>query len=419
MMLSMSKLDAIYTPKQQKIYKRCISQDWFMLINHGAKRTGKTILNNDLFLREILRVRKIADKENVRKPMYILSGATLGTIQNNILNELYNRYGLNFNFDKFNNFTLFGVYVIQVGHSTVSHLEKIRGMTSYGAYINEASLANEEVFDEIRSRCSGEGARILVDTNPDHPEHWLLKNYIENPDPSILSYSFHLDDNTFLSERYRRNMKNTTPSGMFYDRNIRGLWVSGDGIVYKDFDKNRHTITREVANKIDFDRYVAGVDWGYEHYGAIVVVGVKDECYYVIEEHAKQHTDIDEWSEIALKIKTKYGDIPFYVDSARPEYLYRFKQEGLNAINANKKIMLGIETVAKLMKSDRFFIVYDDCPRFAQEVYKYIWHSTKDEPQQEFDDVLDAIRYAILSDKTIGGRKSTEDKYKALKTLGL
>jgi len=414
----MTKLDAIYTKKQQEIYHRCISDDFFMLINHGAKRTGKTILNNDLFLRELLRVRDNADSLGIDKPMYIVSGATLGTIQNNVLNEIYNKYGIEFNFDKFNNFTLFGVYCVQVGHSTIAHLEKIRGMTSFGAYVNEASLANEEVFDEIRSRCSGEGARILVDTNPDHPEHWLLKDYIQNDDDSIISYSFHLDDNTFLSDRYRNNMKNTTPSGMFYERNIQGLWVSGDGVVYKDFNKSKHSISRKKAQEINFDRYIAGVDWGFEHYGSIVVIGVKDGKYYVIEEHAKQHTDIDDWVKIAKDIKSRYGNIPFYCDTARPEYIYRFKKEKLYARNANKKVMLGIETVAKLMKGNNFYIVYDDCPRFRQEIYKYIWHKTKDEPRQEFDDVLDSIRYAILGDAT-PSRGNKANKAKALGRLGL
>ena len=45
----MSRLDALYTPKQIDILKDTSKRDWFMLINHGAKRTGKTILNNDLF----------------------------------------------------------------------------------------------------------------------------------------------------------------------------------------------------------------------------------------------------------------------------------------------------------------------------------------------------------------------------------
>ena len=102
-------LDAIYAKKQHEIYRRCVNGDFFILINHGAKRSGKTILNNDLFLQELIRVRKIADKIGIEKPMYILSGATLGTIQNNIFTELTNKYGITFTFDKHNNFTLFGV----------------------------------------------------------------------------------------------------------------------------------------------------------------------------------------------------------------------------------------------------------------------------------------------------------------------
>ena len=420
MVHSMNKLDAIYTEKQQEIYNRCIKDDFFMLINHGAKRTGKTILNNDLFLRELMRIKKIATLNGIKKPMYIVSGATLSTISNNILNELYNKYGLEFNLDKFNNFTLFGVYCVQVGHSTISHLEKIRGMTAHGAYINEGSLANEQVFDEIKSRCSGEGARILVDTNPDHPEHWLLKDYIKSKAEGIINYSFKLDDNTFLSERYRRNIKETTPSGMFTERNIGGKWVSGDGVVYADFDLKKHTINQAELSKIKMVRYFCGVDWGYEHYGAIVVIGVDVEGnYYVVEEHAHQHKDIDQWVSIAKNIKLKYGDIPFYCDSARPEYVVRFSKEKINAVNANKKVILGIETVATLMKAEMFFVDYDNAPRFRQEIYNYIWHKTKDEPKQEFDDVQDSIRYGILSDKTLANRTPKKEKYKALKSLGL
>lgn len=207
---------------------------------------------------------------------------------------------------------------------------------------------------------------------------------------------------------------------MFYDRNIKGLWVSGDGVVYADFDRKKHTINQEQLSKIKMVRYVAGVDWGYEHFGSIVVIGIDaGGRYYVVEEHAHQRTDIDDWVKIAKKVKEKYGNIPFYCDSARPEYVFKFRQEKLNAINANKKVILGIETVATLMKSSMFFIDYDNSPRFRQEIYNYIWHKTLDEPKQEYDDVQDSIRYAILSDKTLGQRTPTKDKYKAIQSFGL
>lgn len=396
----MTNLSALYTDKQINILKATERRDWFMLINHGAKRTGKTILNNDLFLRELIRVRKTADEEGVETPQYILAGATLGTIQKNVLIELTNKYGIEFKFDKYNSFTLFGVQVVQTGHSKVSGIGAIRGMTAYGAYINEASLAHEEVFDEIKSRCSGSGARILVDTNPDHPEHWLLKDYIENKDPKagILEFSFQLDDNNFLNDRYRESIKASTPSGMFYERNINGQWVSGDGVVYSDFDLELNTITEEELNDIPMKEYFAGVDWGYEHYGSIIVIGrsIKGD-FYLIEEHAHQFKFIDDWVEIAKGIVERYGNINFYCDTARPEYVTEFRKHRLRAINADKSVMSGIENVAKLFKQRKLKVVYEQMDRFKQEIYKYVWHPTKGEPIKEFDDVMDSLRYAIYT----------------------
>lgn len=396
----MTNLSALYTDKQINILKATERRDWFMLINHGAKRTGKTILNNDLFLRELIRVRKAADDEGVETPQYILAGATLGTIQKNVLIELTNKYGIEFKFDKYNSFNLFGVQVVQTGHSKVSGIGAIRGMTAYGAYINEASLAHEEVFDEIKSRCSGSGARIIVDTNPDHPEHWLLKDYIENKEPKagILEFSFQLDDNTFLNERYKKSIKASTPSGMFYERNINGQWVSGDGVVYSDFDLELNTITEEELNDIPMKEYFAGVDWGYEHYGSIIVIGrsIKGN-FYLIEEHAHQFKFIDDWVEIAKGIVERYGNINFYCDTARPEYVTEFRKHRLRAINADKSVMSGIENVAKLFKQRKLKVVYEQMDRFKQEIYKYVWHPTKGEPIKEFDDVMDSLRYAIYT----------------------
>lgn len=383
-------LNKIYTPKQLEILKETKKRDWFMLINHGAKRSGKTVLNNDLFLQELIKVKKQAAKEGIDTPMYILAGVTLTTIYQNILKELTNKYDIEFKFDKYNNFYLFGVYIVQVGHGTIAGLGKIRGMTAYGAYINEASLSNEEVFDEIKSRCSGNGARILVDTNPDNPEHWLKRDYIDNEDKSILSYKFSLFDNNFLNERYRDNMINTTPTGMFTDRNIYGEWVSGDGVIYQDFDARLHYL-KDLPE--DFDEYIAGVDWGYSHYGVIVVIGIKDGVYYLIEEVAEQFKEIDWWAAAAEEIRRKYKGITFYCDSARPEYVARFYSEGLNAYNANKEVLSGIETVAKMYKSSRFFIC-EKVKKFREEIHSYIWDK-QDKPKKENDDVMDAIRYAI------------------------
>ncbi|RDC50578.1 PBSX family phage terminase large subunit [Acinetobacter sp. RIT592] len=406
-------LDELYHQKQQEVLDFTMNNDYFMLINSGAKRTGKTILDNDLFLYELRRVRQIANKLNIPLPQYILAGADLGALQRNVLNELTNKYEIEFKLDKHNRFILFGVQVCCFGHSKINDLGRIRGMTSFGAYINEGSMANREVFDEIKSRCSGEGARVLVDTNPDNPEHWLKKDYIDKSDgKTIATFNYELDDNTFLSERYRDNIKASTPSGMFYDRNIKGIWCTAEGAIYKDFNKDVHFITQASLDKVQFKKYIAGVDWGWEHYGSIVVVGKSiDNKYYVIEEHAKQHTDIDLWVRIAKDIKKRYGSINFYCDSARQEFIEKFLVSGIKALNANKSVMEGISTVATLIKNNEFFVI-DKVVRFRQEIYNYVWaKSGKDEPIKLYDDVLDSIRYAIYSDMELGGKKFNRSKY--------
>lgn len=402
-------LNRLYTPKQIEILKRTNTEDFFILGLHGAKRTGKTVINNDIFLRELIRVRKIADNLKIKEPMYILAGVSSKTIQNNVLQEIYNRYQLDIKFDKHNSFTLFGVKVVQAFTGTIGGLGGIRGMTAFGAYVNEASLANEKVFKEIISRCSGDGARIVFDTNPDNPEHWLKKEYIDSKSENIISYHFELDDNTFLSPRYIQNIKESTPSGMFYDRDIRGLWVTGEGVVYSDFDSNKHFIN-DVDN-VEFETYIAGVDWGYSHFGSIVVFGIdKLNNWYLLEEHAKQFKEIDYWADVALDIKERYGNINFYCDSARPEHVERFRRERIRAINADKSVLSGIEEVARLIKLGRFFVVSDKVKVFKKEIYNYVWDEKTGNPVKENDDVMDSMRYAIYSHMRLKARRKGADR---------
>lgn len=396
----MRMLTNIYTKKQVEIISVTQSQDWFMLINSGAKRSGKTVLNNDLFLMELLRVKKLAEEDGIAEPMYILAGVSSGTIQKNILQELLNKYNLEPKFDKYNNFKLFGVKVVLARTGNIGGVGSIRGMTSYGAYINEASLANQMVFQEIISRCSGTGARIICDTNPADPEHWLKKKYIDNDSKGVLHYHFTLEDNTFLNKRYIEEIKAVTPSGMFYDRDILGLWVTAEGVVYPDYDRQKHAVSDKDVPPIH--KYYAGVDWGYSHYGSIVILGeTKDGVVYIVDGVAKQYEEIDFWVKQAKEFKLKYGDIDFYADSARPEHVIRFFREDLNVYNAKKEVIAGIEEVASHWKNDKLFYVQGSIPRFEEEIYQYKWkpNSPRDIPVQEYDDVLDAIRYAIYSEK--------------------
>ena len=169
---------------------------------------------------------------------------------------------------------------------------------------------------------------------------------------------------------------------------IRACWVAADGIVYKHFKESM------VVGKLpSIKRYFAGVDWGYDHYGVILIFGEDhDGNVYLIDETAERGQEIDFWENEQKKYIAKYGRMKFYCDSARPEYVKRLK-----GVNAKKEVVEGIDTVARFMKDEKFYVLKGAAKRWMQEVYSYVWmdNNKKEEPEKENDDAMDAMRYAL------------------------
>ncbi|WP_048685297.1 PBSX family phage terminase large subunit [Lactobacillus gasseri] len=402
-------IDEILTNKQQQVLDSYLHDDWKFLILTGAFRAGKTIMNNYLFIMELKRIARLSIQRKDPHPQYILAGYSSNSIYTNVISAIESYFGITMKTDRHGHYHLLGIDIVPSYTGSIRGVGSIRGMTSYGAYINEASLATHDVFQEILQRCSVEGARIICDTNPDIPTHWLKTDYIDNHDPKarIKSFTFTIDDNTFLSKDYVESIKAATPRGMFYDRGILGQWVTGDGIVYQDFNKDKMVIPRDrVPDGLD---YYVGVDWGYEHPNPIILLGDdKDGNTYVLEDYTQKHKFINYWVEIAKNLQTRFGrNLIFYADSARPDNVNEFQSNGLNCINANKNVLPGIECVARKMREGKFYVVDTASSGLLDEIYQYAWDESTGLPLKENDvrhnDRLDAIRYAIYSRNKKGG----------------
>lgn len=393
-----AKLTNLFTEKQAMAIKTYLNDDFRMMILTGAIRSGKTFINNYLFVMDLKRASQLAKELDDKHPQYILAGYSSGTIYNNIISSISTQFGLDLKPDKHGHYHLFGMDIVPAYTGNSRGLGAIRGMTSYGAYVNEASLAKQEVFQEINQRCSVTGSHIICDTNPDNPQHWLKVDYIDNPDPNTktVTINFTIDDNTTLAPDFVERIKASTPSGMFYDRNIRGLWVSGEGIVYADFDKERMTID-ELPDDL---HYYCGVDWGFEHLGSITVWGDDNKGNtYLVKEVTAQHKFIAWWVEQAKKVQSEYGrNVIFYVDSARPDNYAEFVKAGIRTVNAKKDRQAGVESVAELIKTGNFFVYSKGVDQFYDEIYQYVWDERTGEPIKEHDHIMDSMRYAIFNE---------------------
>lgn len=384
--------------KKQREVVECIrTEDPKILICSGAKRAGKTYLLTYAFLAHVASFRG-------QGLSFILGGATQASLRRNVLDDVESILRQDITLDKTNGFKLFGNKVYCFDGQNSDAWKKARGFTAAGAFLNEGTALHNDFVKEVISRCSYPGARIFIDTNPENPQHYIKTDYIDKDGQrlssgrvNIRAFNFTLFDNEALDPEYVESIVKSTPSGMYTDRDIYGRWVSPEGVVYPDFRQELYVSPDAIAG-MDFERYFAGVDWGYEHFGAIVVCGVRSDGVKVITDiYAAQYEEIGYWADIAKGIKTRYGNINFYCDDARPEHVTRLRKEGIRAINAKKSVLSGIEQVGKGFKTGTLLIT-DNSKRFKDEIYQYVWNDMTGEPVKQFDDVLDAIRYAIYTD---------------------
>jgi PBSX family phage terminase large subunit len=319
-----------------------------------------------------------------------------------VLDDIEELLGIDCNLNSRNEFILFGHLMCCFGSDKSDSYKSMRGLTAYGHYGNEVSLSHKNTIDQAIKRCSGKGARFFWDTNPDAPTHYIKKEYIDQAGklkdsqgrPIIYAESFTIDDNTKLDPDYVYNLKQTTPTGLRYDRDILGKWVAAEGVVYADFIPAQMVVDND--NIPEIKRVWAGVDWGYEHLGVILIIGEDtDGAIYILDEVSSQHRDIDWWVKQRDRMKDRWflDDRDFICDSARPEYVRKF-----NGVNAKKEVIEGITFVASYMKQNRFFVA-DNCTGTINGLSAYIWKDTgtKEEPEKVNDDEMDAMRYAIYT----------------------
>lgn len=392
----------LFTPKQEAIWQYNLLEKPRVTILEGAVRSGKSFLNNFLWIHHVSKFKN-------RHVRFIMTGATLGSLQRNVLDDL-GQLGFNTELNKRNEFRMFGNIVACFGADKVDSYRAMKGFTSFGWYANEVTEHHINSITQAFNRCSGDGARIFWDTNPAGPNHPVKTNYIDHDGERladggvhIKSWHFTLDDNPTLNQNYVESLKKTIPSGMWYDRDVLGLWVAAEGIIYRDFDYGKHVIETAPGG---LKEYFAGVDWGFEHNGVIGVYGVDhDGNVFRLYEIVAQHQTIDYWKHKAFELSNNHGSVTFYCDPARPDYIAEFRKMGLHVRDAENAVVEGITCVAEQFKKSRLYIIRDGNKNYLREIYNYRWkeNSAKEEPIKEDDDSMDSERYAIYSH--IGKRK--------------
>ena len=222
---------------------------------YGSVRSGKTWIS--LLKWAIWVGQQASDKQ------FLMVGKTITTLKRNCLVLLEELIGDNITYSiSQKKAVIFGRTVWLEGANDERSESKIRGMTLMGVYIDELTQIPQDFYLMALSRLSEKGAVFLATTNPDHPKHYVKTDIIDNDVLDKQVIKFLINDNIFLDETYKENLKKEY-SGVFYQRFILGEFVRAEGIIFPEFanSPDRWIIKREDVPKT-FRSVEVGFDIG-------------------------------------------------------------------------------------------------------------------------------------------------------------
>lgn len=395
-----------FTEKQKLFIKTEDSRLNFLC---GSVRSGKTFISLIKFFLVVASSPK--DYE------FIMCGKTLMSLKRNCLNLMQSFVGKkNFKYSTTaKQGVLFGHTIYLEGANDESSEQKIRGMTLAGAYCDEVTLYPKSFFAMLLSRLSVKGAKLYATCNPDTPNHYIKKEYIDRAEELNCSvWNFLLTDNTFLPPEYIESVSKEY-SGVFYNRFILGQWVRAEGIIYGKFANN--TADYLLPRDFNFNELIQiniGVDFGGSGSATtFVCTGFTRFYKEVIVLEAERHPEelspemLDKLYHDFVKLCTdKYRKFATtYADSAEQILIRGLRNTAernslrTSVNNARKMpILERIRLVCKLIGQGRFKVA-PHCTSVICALQDAVWDEKKENERLDDGttdiDTLDAMEYSI------------------------
>lgn len=384
------------------------------MICDGSVRSGKTTIMSMAFV--------LWAMQNYDRTNFAICGKTVQAAERNILKPLMEIDGLGAALsmhykvstriltvrcgDRTNWFYLFG------GKDESSYM-LIQGITLAGVLFDEVALMPRSFVEQALSRAiSYEHPKYFFNCNPESPQHWFYKEWIENERENTQHIHFLLEDNPILTPQMIERTK-AMYSGVFYDRYIRGLWVVAEGLIYPMFG-DECTVDAPPASTGKVEYYVS-CDYGtLNPFAALLwqwdgkTATLMREYYYSGREKQQSKTDEEYYQDVARWI----GDIPirsFIVDPSAASFIETLRRHKKFLVrHAKNDVLPGIMTTSRYLQ-DGTIKVCKECKNTIKEFGLYRWdeESNEDRPIKENDHAMDAVRYfayTVLREKV--GKKA-------------
>lgn len=389
-----------FSPKQRQVLTWWQTGHWQALICDGAVRSGKTFCMGLSFF--------LWAQHDFNGRQFALCGKTVGALRRNLLTELVpclRRIGMEVRENRSAN-TLTVVYAghrnqfLLFGGKDASSAALIQGSTLAGLLLDETALMPRAFVEQAVARCSVRGSWLWFNCNPEGPEHWFYKEWIEKAESrGALRLHFTMEDNPGLPPEIRQRYERLY-TGVFYRRFVLGEWAAAQGLVYDFFDPDKDAA--EVPDG-PFSAWRVSVDYGTVNPLSMGLWGEKNGVWYRVEEvyydsrrEGRQKTDA-EYAEMLEQLVAGRDIQRVIVDPSAASFTETLRRKGWQVMKADNDVADGIRVTADLLRQRRI-VLCRPCRDCLREMALYCWdeRSGRDAPRKEHDHAMDEMRYFAM-----------------------
>ena len=389
-----------FSPKQRQVLTWWRRGQWQAIICDGAVRSGKTFCMGLSFF--------LWAQHDFSWRQFALCGKTVGALRRNLLTELLpslRRIGMEVQENRSAN-TLTVVYAghrnqfLLFGGKDASSAALIQGSTLAGLLLDETALMPRSFVEQAVARCSVRGSKLWFNCNPEGPEHWFYKEWIEKAESrGALRLHFTMEDNPGLPPEIRQRYERLY-TGVFYRRFVLGEWAAAQGLVYDFFDP-----ARDVAEVPEgpFSAWRVSVDYGTVNPLSMGLWGQKNGVWYRVEEayydsrrEGRQKTDA-EYADLLEQLAAGREIQRVIVDPSAASFMEALRQRGWQVVKADNDVADGIRVTADLLRQRRI-VLCRPCRDCLREMALYCWdeRTGRDAPRKEHDHAMDEMRYFAM-----------------------
>nr|WP_301905975.1 terminase family protein [uncultured Anaerostipes sp.] len=388
------------------------------------------------------------------KKLHIIASKSTGTAEKNIIhsdNGILNihknacYYGNGDKNNKLPHIKFEGKLIYVLGYDNKDKWENVLGSQFGCVYIDEINTANIDFVREISTR----NDYMMATLNPDDPNLSVYKEFInrsrpykkykgdvpheimaelkEKPVPRWRYWFFTFQDNLSLtSEMIEKKIRSAPPGTKLYKNKIQGLRGKATGLVFPNFDRNKHVRSKKWLRqqikdgKIKVKKVTAGLDTSYSSDSPDTIAMV----YQIITECRKVIT-VDErvYSNKDLAVPLAPSDtVKNFIDFlernrqewgfAKDVFIDSADQATITELNKHKRLHSSIYNFIPAYKKTKIidriklqlswlqqgaYLVLDHCTGHISELERYSWKEDKDnEPEDRNDHTVNASQYAWL-----------------------